>query len=113
MGGVTIGSARGNRLVLENAGVSRHHAVVQVRGSVVTFVDLKSTNGSRINGERVTKKALTDGDRILLAEEVELVYERRPRGGRPARPRESTVESPPSRGSSTRRGANDDDADDE
>jgi hypothetical protein len=78
--GVTIGSAPGNRLVLDDAGISRHHAVVQLRRGLVTFVDLKSTNGTRVNGARITVKPLSDGDRILLAEAVELVYERRPRG---------------------------------
>jgi hypothetical protein len=79
-GGVTIGSAPGNRLVLDDEGISRHHAVVQMRRGRVTFVDLKSTNGTRVNGARITAQPLSDGDRILLAEAVELVYQRRSRG---------------------------------
>ncbi len=109
--GVTIGSAPGNRLVLDDAGISRHHAVVQVRRGLVTFVDLKSTNGTRVNGARITVKPLSDGDRILLAEAVELVYERRPRGPIASRSGDSerVGEAKPIR--SQRRDDDDDDVD--
>lgn len=73
--GVTLGGAKGNRLVFEDSRISRNHAVIQVRGREITLIDLRSTNGTQVNGSRVTTRALSDGDRILLAEAVELVYE--------------------------------------
>ncbi|HET9885991.1 MAG TPA: FHA domain-containing protein, partial [bacterium] len=77
--GITIGGAMGNGLVLEDPRVSRNHAVIQVHGSEIKLVDLKSSNGTKVNGARITSHSLRDGDRILLAEAVELVYERRAR----------------------------------
>lgn len=75
--GITIGGAVGNGLVLDDPRVSRNHAVIQVQGSEIKLVDLKSSNGTKVNGARVTSRSLRDGDRILLAEAVELVYESR------------------------------------
>jgi hypothetical protein len=75
--GITIGGAVGNRLVFEDPRISRNHAVIQVQGSKVKLVDLKSSNGTKVNGARISSRSLADGDRILLAEAVELVYERR------------------------------------
>jgi len=81
--GITIGGAVGNGLVLDDPRVSRNHAVIQVHGSEIKLVDLKSSNGTKVNGARITSHSLRDGDRILLAEAVEVVYERRAR--RPAK----------------------------
>ncbi len=111
--GVTLGGAKGNRLVFEDSRVSRNHAVVQVRGGDVTLVDLKSTNGTMVNGKRVTTKVLEAGDRILLAEAVELVYEERRMsrrgGGGATRSPSNAPKNPPAK----RQGPNDVDEDDE
>lgn len=50
---ISIGSAAGNDLVIEEATVSRHHAKIQYRGGVCRVIDLESTNGTFVNGERV------------------------------------------------------------
>jgi hypothetical protein len=111
-GGITIGSAKGNRMVLDEPGISRHHAVVQVRRGVVTLVDLKSTNGTRVNGTRITAKPLSEGDRILLAEEVELVYQRGPWVGTvKPRPHETDKTGQGTRTARSQRLDDDDDAD--
>ena len=39
------------------------------------ITDLGSTNGTRVNGQRVTTAALRDGDRITLGS-TEIVYRR-------------------------------------
>jgi len=90
--GITIGGAVGNGLVFDDPRVSRNHAMIQVKGSEIKLVDLKSSNGTKVNGARISSHPLGDGDRILLAEAVELVYESRAwRSGKPdaqaARPR--------------------------
>jgi pSer/pThr/pTyr-binding forkhead associated (FHA) protein len=94
--GITIGGAVGNQLVFDDPRVSRNHAVIQVKGPSIKLVDLKSSNGTKVNGARISSRSLQDGDRILLAEAVELVYQSRVRGvamGKPKvqQPRAQTV----------------------
>ena len=51
---------------LHDTGVSRAHAEVRVEGDVVSVVDLRSTNGTVVNGQRVGAAVLQDGDRIEM-----------------------------------------------
>lgn len=53
-------------LRLDDANVSRQHAVIERVGSAWYVVDLGSTNGVQVQGERVTRRALSDGDRIVI-----------------------------------------------
>jgi uncharacterized protein YkwD len=50
---ISIGSAAGNDLVIDETTVSRHHAKIQYRGGICSVIDLESTNGTFVNGERV------------------------------------------------------------
>ncbi|MCA9754056.1 MAG: FHA domain-containing protein [Gemmatimonadetes bacterium] len=74
--GLTIGGATGNGLVLDDPRVSRNHAVVRMEGRSVVLVDLKSSNGTELNGRAITRAELSPGDRIVLAGAVELRFER-------------------------------------
>jgi DNA-binding winged helix-turn-helix (wHTH) protein len=59
---------------LDSAGVSRAHARVEVGEHNVTIEDLGSKNGTKANGEPVTRVAvLHDGDRIEIGREV-MIY---------------------------------------
>jgi Protein of unknown function (DUF3662)/FHA domain len=58
---------------LPDTGVSRKHADVQVHGGTVTVEDLGSTNGTLVNGRRVGRQDLADGDVIRVGHSV-LVY---------------------------------------
>jgi hypothetical protein len=58
---------------LPDTGVSRKHADVQLAGSTVTVEDLGSTNGTLVNGRRVARQDLADGDVIRIGHSV-LVY---------------------------------------
>ena len=58
---------------LPDTGVSRKHADVQLVGSTVTVEDLGSTNGTLVNGRRVGRQELADGDVIRIGHSV-LVY---------------------------------------
>lgn len=73
--GLTIGGAKGNGLVVADSRVSRNHAVIRVEQGRPMLVDLRSANGTKVNGRRVTTVALEGGDRILLADAVELLWE--------------------------------------
>lgn len=64
--GVRIGRATDNDLVLRDERVSRHHAQVVGRRSTLVFTDLGSTNGSEVNGQRVTEVVLGAGDLIRI-----------------------------------------------
>jgi pSer/pThr/pTyr-binding forkhead associated (FHA) protein len=57
--------------------VSRRHAEVREEGSSYYVVDLDSTNGIEVNGRRVRRAKLEDGDTIVLGSS-ELVFERTP-----------------------------------
>jgi pSer/pThr/pTyr-binding forkhead associated (FHA) protein len=46
--------------------VSRSHAEIRPRGVGYVVVDLGSTNGTRVNGVRVSEQELVDGDEIAF-----------------------------------------------
>jgi uncharacterized RDD family membrane protein YckC len=75
---VSIGRDPSNDVVLPDAMVSRRHAVVEYRGSQYFLRDCNSSNGSLVNGDRVSERNLRDGDlvaigtaRLLFREEME------------------------------------------
>lgn len=70
----TIGRLEDNTFQIAEASVSSHHCEVLLRGSDVVVRDLKSTNGTFINGEKVTEKAIKPGQ-ILRLGQVELRLE--------------------------------------
>ncbi len=53
-------------IFLEDVTVSRHHAVFSVDGEGLTVTDLKSTNGTYVNGRRHETAALAPGDEVML-----------------------------------------------
>ena len=63
-GGLTIGRAEDNDLVARDTRVSRHHGRIAGRRGTLVYLDLGSTNGSRVNGEPVTEVVLGVGDRL-------------------------------------------------
>jgi hypothetical protein len=63
---LTIGRLPESNIVLADPNVSRSHAEIRPRGTGFVLVDLGSTNGSRVNGVRVSEHELADGDEITL-----------------------------------------------
>jgi len=59
-----IGRSEENQICLLNPGISRKHAVIMAVPGGYSIKDLGSQNGTFVNGQRVTEKALTDGDTI-------------------------------------------------
>lgn len=51
---LTMGRAQDNDIVLDDPQVSRHHAHVVRRGDEIVVEDLGSTNGTLVNGRRIT-----------------------------------------------------------
>lgn len=79
---VVVGRSSDLDMVLVEEMVSRRHARIElVRGSVVVE-DLGSTNGTFVNGERVEKAYLSEGDRLLIGTSIlKLVAVEEPSGG--------------------------------
>jgi pSer/pThr/pTyr-binding forkhead associated (FHA) protein len=67
---VVIGRSRSCNLRLPSADASRRHAeVVGVKGGFL-LRDLRSTNGTFLNGERVEERQLRPGDRIQIGGDI-------------------------------------------
>lgn len=64
----TIGSLAGNTIVLTEGGVSKRHAGIKVEDMRFELADFGSTNGTFVNGAKVTKQFLKDGDEIRLGD---------------------------------------------
>ena len=72
---VNIGRADYNDLVFPDPSVSTAHAKLQLRGGVWLLVDLDSTNGTFVDGERVKDEApLAPGATVRLGD-VQLAFE--------------------------------------
>ncbi len=64
---INIGRKLDNHIVIHDPRVSRNHA--QLRGTIDHFVilDLNSTGGTYVNGQRITKSVLYSGDTLSLS----------------------------------------------
>ncbi len=62
----TIGRVADNSVQLQQASVSRHHAILRLAADGWTIEDLKAENGTWVNGERVGECRLADGDRVNI-----------------------------------------------
>jgi Protein of unknown function (DUF3662)/FHA domain len=63
---VVLGRSRECDLQVDDPNVSRRHAEVRQEGSAYWVVDLDSTNGIEVNGQRVRRAKLDSGDRLTL-----------------------------------------------
>ena len=63
---VTIGRRPGNDILLEGEKISRDHAVIRREGRSFRLVDLGSANGTHVNGQRIERVELSNGDRIKI-----------------------------------------------
>jgi hypothetical protein len=64
----TIGRASGNDLVLKTISASRYHARLVVATDSTYLIDLNSTNGCSVNGERISRHMIVDGDIIAIGD---------------------------------------------
>ena len=82
-GETTLGRSRGSGVVLRDPSVSRGHALLSVNGEQVTIQDLRSSNGTYVNGSRVqSETAVAEGDRLTIGETQAFLR----RAGRPGEP---------------------------
>ena len=64
----TIGRAKTNSICIEDMEMSRQHAELHIHRDESVLVDLKSVNGSTINGLDVQRQSLKAGDQIRLGQ---------------------------------------------
>src|SRR5689334_14216553 len=75
----TIGRLEDNTFQIAEQSVSSHHCEVLLKGNDVVVKDLNSTNGTYINGEKITEKVLKPGQILRLGQiEVRLEAEGQP-----------------------------------
>ena len=69
----TLGREAGNDIIINDPQISRHHARLTLQGGSYVLEDLGSTNGSFVNGRRITgPTALSPGDMVGLGDTVVL-----------------------------------------
>ena len=69
-GEIVIGRSGELDMVLVEDMVSRRHAKIAVTNGQIFIQDLGSTNGSFVNGERIKRAKLTEGDRVLIGTSI-------------------------------------------
>jgi hypothetical protein len=72
---IVIGRSRDCDVQLADPNVSRRHAELRQEGASYWLVDLGSTNGVEVNGKRVKRAKLRDGDAFTVGA-TELVFRR-------------------------------------
>jgi FHA domain-containing protein len=97
-GPITIGRTPDNSIAIDNLAVSNRHARIEVQQGRMILDDQGSLNGTFVNGQRVKRAALKDGDVISLGKHSIYVDEagrtELPQGA-VARPSAKAAQAPP------------------
>jgi TonB family protein len=66
---IKVGKLASSHLRIDDESVSRMHAVIEINGpDDVQLIDLGSTRGTFVNGEKVTKARITSGDDVMFGD---------------------------------------------
>lgn len=71
----TIGRSSGAEFIVDAAMVSRLHCQLTAGAAELEVLDLDSTNGTLVNGQRVKRASLKEGDKLGVGR-VELIVSR-------------------------------------
>ncbi|HEY1098477.1 MAG TPA: GGDEF domain-containing protein [Myxococcota bacterium] len=69
-----IGRSPTNEILVDDEGVSRQHAFVERNALGLVLVDNASTNGVFVNGQRIQRHLLQDGDKVQLGSSAILKF---------------------------------------
>jgi len=73
---ISIGRDSSNEIAVNDAEVSRRHSRLSFQGGKYVLEDMGSTNGTYVNGQRLTgPRVLKSGEVISLGEQIVFVYE--------------------------------------
>lgn len=72
---INIGRRNDNHLILDDPRISRTHAQIRLVRGQYLIVDLNSTSGTFVNGERITRAILRPGDVISLSGNILIYHE--------------------------------------
>ncbi len=73
---LTIGREASNPIAINDAEISRKHSQLVLQGGKYVLTDLGSTNGTFVNGQRLTgQHVLQPGEVISLGEQISLLFE--------------------------------------
>ena len=73
---ISIGRDSTNEIPVNDAEVSRHHSRLTFQGGKYVLEDMGSTNGTFVNGQRLTgPRVLKSGEVVSLGEQIVFVYE--------------------------------------
>jgi pSer/pThr/pTyr-binding forkhead associated (FHA) protein len=64
--GMILGRSPSNGVYLRDRNVSRAHCLMRIEGEECIIEDLGSTNGTFVNGERITETTLKPGDVVRV-----------------------------------------------
>ncbi|MBI4212674.1 MAG: FHA domain-containing protein [Deltaproteobacteria bacterium] len=67
---MTMGRAESNTIPVRDPKASRQHCKIERKGKEYVLVDLNSSNGTLVNGERVEEHVLSDGDEIQIGDVI-------------------------------------------
>ena len=71
----TVGRVEDNTFQIAEPSVSSHHCEILLRGSEIVVRDLNSTNGTYINGEKVTNESVLKPGQVLRLGQIEMRLE--------------------------------------
>ena len=76
---LTIGRVNGNHIVLPKGNISKKHSRIVKKDGKFIIVDLKSTNGTYVNGNRIaTPVVLKDTDKVYIGDFILQILEADP-----------------------------------
>ncbi len=86
---VTIGRVQGNDIILPKGNVSKRHSRIVLKDGKFIIVDLKSTNGTYVNGRKITSPLVVKGsDKIYIGDFILSIEEMAAAGASPSLPDE-------------------------
>ena len=64
-------------LTIKDPNISRRHAIIEQQQGVYYLVDMGSTNGTQVNGQTISRKAIAEGDVVRICDhELRFTYRR-------------------------------------
>ncbi|MBE7465200.1 MAG: protein kinase [Planctomycetes bacterium] len=100
-GALTIGRQKGNHVRIDEPKASRNHARVFQKDGSYFLEDLESSNGTKVNGHKITRVTLTHGDTIHIGA-TRFVFEGKAKDGASTSSKDSDRQASPVKSKSSK-----------